>query len=119
LNSIVNSQPQISHLNAAGLASYHSRDSFALMGQGSRGALVGAAGSLVDPAASQQLYEQYLQRQQQEILLRSSHPQLAAQHSMMLQQGFMSAAAAGYPSGYPASLGLRSGPYQGMNRPWL
>ncbi|KAF2360521.1 Bromodomain [Trinorchestia longiramus] len=120
MNSIVSSQPQISHLNAAaGLASYHGRDSFSLMGQSSRGALVGAAGGLVDPAASQQLYQQYLQRQQEEFLLRSSHPQLAAQHSMMLQQGFMSAAAAGYPSGYPASLGLRSGSYQGMNRPWL
>lgn len=119
LNSIVSSQPQISHLNAAaGLASYHNRDSLALMGQGSRGAAL-AAGGLVDQAASQQLYEQYIQRQQQEFLLRSaSHPQLAAQHSMMIQQGFMSAAA-GYPSGYPASLGLRSGSYQGMNRPWL
>ena len=120
LNNIVSSQPQISHLNAAaGLASYHSsRDSLALMGQSSRGAAL-AAGGLVDQATSQQLYEQFLQRQQQEFLLRSaSHPQLAAQHSMMLQQGFMSAAA-GYPSGYPASLGLRSGSYQGMNRPWL
>ena len=118
LNSLVSSQAQISHLNAAGLASYHTRDSLALMGQGSRaGAL---ASGLVDPAASQQFYEQYFQRQQQELLLRSAgHPQLAAQHSMMIQQGFMSAAAAGYPSGYPASLGLRSGSYQSMNRPWL
>lgn len=116
LNSISSTQAQtLSHLNAATLASYSSRDSLALMNQGSRGPLTSG---LVDPTS--QLYQQYLQQRQEELLLRSAgaHPsQLAAHQSMMLQQGLMSAA--GYPSGYPPSLGLRPGSYQGMNRPWL
>lgn len=117
LNSMSSTQAQtLSHLNAASLASYSSRDSLALMNQGSRGSL---ASGLVDPTS--QIYQQYLQQRQaqEELILRSAgaHPsQLAAHQSMMLQQGLMSAA--GY-SGYPPSLGLRPGSYQGMNRPWL
>ncbi|XP_063612562.1 mucin-2-like [Penaeus indicus] len=116
LNSISSSQAQtLSHLNAANLASYSGRDSLALMNQQSRGAL---AGGLVDPTS--QLYQQYLQQRQEELILRSAgaHPShLAAHQSMMIQQGLMSAA--GFSSGYPPSLGLRPGSYQGMNRPWL
>lgn len=117
LNSIACSQAQtLGHLNPASLASYTSRDSLALMSQGGRAPLVG-----VDPTTHQQLYQQYLQRHQlqEEILLRSAgaHSHIAHQ-SMMLQQGLMSAAAS-YPSGYPHTLGLRSGSYQGMNRPWI
>lgn len=117
LNSISSSQAQtLGHLNAASLASYSSRDSLALMNQGSRGPL---ASGLVDPAS--QFYQQIFQQRQaqEELLLRTAgaHPQLAAHQSMMFQQGLMSAA--GLSSGYPPSLGLRPGSYQGMNRPWL
>ena len=111
LNSIASTQASLSQL-----ASYNPRDSLALMNQSGRGSLVGTSGSLVD---TPQLYQQYLQRQQlaQDELLRSAgvSPQLAAHQSMMLHHGLMSA----YPSGYPPSLGLRSGSYQGMNRPWI
>ena len=116
LNSIAGSQAQqtLNHLNS--LAYPPSRETLSLINQGGRG-------PLVDP--SQQLYQQYIQRSQlaaqEELFLRSAgaHSQLAAHQSMMLQQGLMSAAAASYPSGYPHSLGLRSGSYQGMNRPWI
>ena len=113
LNSISSSQAQsLGHLNVASLASYSSRESLALMNQGGRG--------LVDPTS--QFYQQFFQQRQaqEELLLRTAgaHPsQLAAHQSMMFQQGLMSAAS--LSSGYPPSLGLRPGSYQGMNRPWL
>lgn len=63
--------------------------------------------------ATTPLYQQYLQRHQEELLRHS-----AASAPMVLHQGLL-ASTSGYPPGYHPALGIRQ-PYDALNRPsWL
>jgi len=63
--------------------------------------------------ATTPLYQQYLQRHQEELLRHS-----AASAPMVLHQGLL-APSSGYPPGYHPALGIRQ-PYDALNRPsWL
>ena len=70
--------------------------------------------SLMDASgAASPLYQQYLQRHQEELLRHS-----AAGAPMVLHQGLLGPPT-GYPSGYHPALGIRQ-PYDALNRPsWL